>query len=298
MFPPSPRVCTRLTGLALLVVLSTPGAVLDARAELLTFGSTQYTQTQASAGLPLEGTLNAAVFRRNPGASSGDPWGTGYAALADAVRSGLGSPADGLDRAAQYLYVYQLVNDGADGQSIGSLGLTIRGATSWGTLAGLGFFDADGATGAGNPLGEKGPAFANAFRPGSTGGVSVGEVPTSVLGSVGLTADAVGTDLDSLRAVWQAGGAVRTDQRSALFYFTSDTGPGTSLFSAQGATSINASTLGTLNRQGSEQGGSGPGNDDTTRAAPEPSTLVLSCVGLCSLGLAAWHKARGRRPNS
>jgi hypothetical protein len=275
----------RLAALVTLTILLAPPPCV--RADLLTFGYTHYAQTPDDRSLPLEGTLNVAVFRRGHDAPPGDPWGTGHAVLAGAVRPGLGSPAGGLDLAAQYLYVYQLVNDGADGQTVGSLGLTVRGATSWGALAGLGFFDADGAAGAGNPLGAGGSAFDNAFRAGAGGDVRVGEDPGAIAGvTVDVGEGAVGPDLDAFRAVWHSGRSVRADQRSELFYFTSGAAPAAALFSAQGATAVNAPTLGTLNRQGSGPGLPEPGEDQgggPVRAAPEPSTLVLLCLAAPAL---------------
>jgi hypothetical protein len=124
--------------LAFLGALSLLGLTPALRAKPVAFGNTRYRHTETVTGLSvtIDGTLNAAVFKRQ--SDTGDVWGTGASSLAagdftPGVSPGAGSPA--LDTHAQYLYVYQLVNDGGSAQTIGSVGLTVKGATSWGSFS-------------------------------------------------------------------------------------------------------------------------------------------------------------------
>src|SRR5262249_20876839 len=132
----------RLGGWALLAGLGILCAAPEGRADLVagTFGNTRYRRTEVQGGLSvtIDGTLNVAVFRRQ--SDTGDVWGTGFSGLGageftPGVAPGAGSPA--LDTNARYLYVYQLVNDGGSGQTVGSLGLTAKDATSWGSFSSL-----------------------------------------------------------------------------------------------------------------------------------------------------------------
>jgi hypothetical protein len=110
---------------------------------------------------------------------------------------------------------------------------------------------------------------------------------------VELKPNGAGPGFDSFRAVWSINGAVDLNGRSALFAFTSDAAPSVALFSAQGATSVNAPTLGTVT--GIPPGGpeNPPSQGGGPSSTPEPSTLVLSCLGLSFLGVKAWRKRRG-----
>jgi hypothetical protein len=273
-----------LTGLGLLCL--TPAG----RAEVLAFGNTRYRHTEVVNGLSvtIDGTLNAAVFKRQ--SNTGDIWGTGASSLASGdftpgVSPGAGSPA--LDTHAQYLYVYQLVNDGGSAQTVGSVGLTVKQATSWGSFQSLTFNDDQGQVNNTNPLGTNGGAYDNTFRSGGSGAVTVGAAtpPGIAVNQVELKDNGAGPGFDSFRAVWSINGAVDLNGRSALFAFTSDAAPSDAIFSAQGASSVNAPTIGTVT---GIQGGTGGGGNST----PEPSTLVLSCLGLSFLGAKAWRKRR------
>src|SRR5262245_1636947 len=289
-------------GLSLLSLAS------EGRAEPVAFGNTRYRGTEVQGGLSvtIDGTLNVAVFKRQ--SDTGDVWGTGLAGLAGGeftpgVAPGAGSPP--LDTHAQYLYVYQLVNDGGAKQTVGSIGLTVKDATSWGSFASLGLADGRGAVSASNPLGANGGAFDNTLRPGSGSGVSLVAPPTpgSAVNQAELKPDGAGPGYDSFRAVWSPTGGVENGGTSALFGFTSNTAPRAAIFSAQGASSVNAATFGTVPGQlpptptptptptpepGPVQGGGGP------QGAPEPSTLVLCGAGLGCLAARAWRGRRAR----
>jgi PEP-CTERM motif len=142
-----------------------------------------------------------------------------------------------------------------------------------------------------NPLGTNGGAFDNTFRGGS-GAVTIGAAtpPGIAVNQVELKPNGAGPGFDSFRAVWSINGPVDLNGRSALFAVTSDTAPLVALFSAQGASSANAPTLGTVAvSQGGTGGGGGPS------PSPEPSTLALACLGLSGLGARIW---RGPRRNA
>jgi PEP-CTERM motif len=273
-----------LTGLGLLCLTSA------GRAEVIAFGNTRYRHTETVNGLSvtIDGTLNAAVFKRQ--SNTGDIWGTGASSLASGdftpgVSPGAGSPA--LDTHAQYLYVYQLVNDGGSAQTIGSVGLTVKQATSWGSFASLTLNDAQGQVNNTNPLGTNGGAFDNTFRSGS-GAVTIGAAtpPGIAVNQVELKPNGAGPGFDSFRAVWSINGPVDLNGRSALFAFTSNAAPSVAIFSAQGATSVNSPTLGTVTGlQGGTTGG-------TPSGTPEPSTLALAGLGLSCLAARAWRRYR------
>jgi hypothetical protein len=294
----------RLGGWALLAALGTLGLAPAGRAEPVAFGNTRYRGTEVQGGLSvtIDGTLNVAVFKRQ--ADTGDIWGTGSSTLAGGdftpgVSPGAGSPA--LDTSARYLYVYQLVNDGGAKQTVGSIGLTVKDATSWGSFASLGLADDQGQLSATNPLGANGGPFDNALRTGGSSAVSIvaAAPPGSAVNQVELKPDGAGPGFDSFRAVWSINGGVADGQHSALFAYTSNTAPLAALFSAQGATSVNAATFGTVHGvpQGGGDGGSGTVGGDTgggPSSTPEPSTLALSCLGLGCLGAQVWRKRRTR----
>jgi hypothetical protein len=275
-----------LTGLAVLCL--TPAG----RAEPVAFGNTRYRHTEAQGGLSvtIDGTLNVAVFKRQ--SNTGDIWGTGASSLASGdftpgVSPGAGSPA--LDTHAQYLYVYQLVNDGGSAQTVGSVGLIVKGATSWGSFQSLTLNDDQGQVSNTNPLGTNGGAYDNTLRSGGSGTVTIGAAtpPGIAVNQVELKPNGAGPGFDSFRAVWSVNGAVDLNGRSALFAFTSNAAPLVALFSAQGASSANAPTLGTV---AASQGGTGGSGGPSP--SPEPSTLVLSCLGLSCLGTQIWRRHR------
>jgi hypothetical protein len=280
---------SRLAGWAALTGLSLLCAAPAGRAEPVAFGNTRYRHTETVNGLnvTIDGTLNVAVFKHQ--SNTGDVWGTGISSLAagdftPGVSPGAGSPQ--LDTHAQYLYVYQLVNDGGSAQTIGSVGLTVKQATSWGSFSSLTLNDDQGQVNNTNPLGANGGAFDNTFRSGS-GAVTIGAAtpPGIAVNQVELKPNGAGPGFDSFRAVWSINGPVDLNGRSALFAFTSDAAPSDAIFSAQGATSVNSPTLGTVTGvQGGTTGG--------TNGTPEPSTLALAGLGLSCLAARAWRRYR------
>ena len=289
----SARWTRRLRAVTLLTAAVLLGMGSASRAGPIEFGNTRYRYV-AKNGVIIDGTLNVAVFQRQ--SNDGDIWGTGFSGLPGELSkgsgvAGAGSPA--LDTSARYLYVYQLLNDGVSLQTIGSVGITVKNATSWGAFNALGFVDDQGLVKAGNPLGNDPGAFDSTFNPSETGSVHLGAVsPAAVaITSVELAPDGAAPGQASFRAVWSSSGAVRIGQSSALWLFTSDAPPEAAVFSAQGATSVNGDTIGSQVRQG---GGGGGGGGGDVSATPEPSTLVLSCLGLSCLG-AAWRRSRRAR---
>jgi hypothetical protein len=298
------RRSARLGGWALLTVLGALCLAPAGRAEPVAFGNTRYRRTEVQGGLSvtIDGTLNVAVFKRQ--SDTGDIWGTGVSSLAGSeftpgVSPGAGSPT--LDTHARYLYVYQLVNDGGANQTIGSIGLTVKDATSWGSFSSLGLADDQGAVSASNPLGSNGGAFDNTLRPGGSSAVSVmpSVPPGAAVNQVELKPDGAGPGFDSFRAVWSINGGVDLGESSALFAFTSNSAPLSAIFSAQGATSVNAATFGTV--AGHLTPNPAPGGDDqgggtNPQGAPEPSAVVLAALGLGCLGARAWRQRRAQAP--
>jgi len=276
------------------VGLAMLGKTAPAGADAIEFGNTRYRYV-AKNGVTIDGTLNVGVFQRV--ADDGDIWGTGFSGLPGELSKGSGpggAGSPGLDTHARYLYVYQLLNDGISQQTIGSVGITVKNATSWGAFNALGFFDDQGLVKTGNPLGNDPGAFDSTYNPSETGNVHIGALttPAVAITSVELAPDGAAPGQASFRAVWSSSGAVRIGQSSSLWLFTSDAPPEAAVFSAQGATSVNGDTIGSQVRQGG--GGGGDTGGDTTNPTPEPSTLVLSCLGLSCLG-AAWRRAKRSR---
>src|SRR5262249_28342902 len=203
--------------------------------------------------------------------------------------TGAGSTA--LYTNAKSLYLYQLVNNGPTTQFVSSIGLTVRNATSWGYFGGLGLFDDQGAMTAANTMGEDGTIFVinAAVSAGGTATAGVTAIPDGKAPlNVFVEQDTGGQGNDSFRAEWSKNNAVKFNQRSVIFGYTSDAPPDLAQFSAQAALAANAQTFGSGVRQGGDSGG---GNQ-----TPEPSTLVLSCLGLLGLsGARAWRN-RGTKP--
>jgi hypothetical protein len=291
----------RLGGWALLTVLGTLCLAPAGRAEPVAFGNTRYRGTEVQGGLSvtIDGTLNVAVFKRQ--ADTGDIWGTGISSLGGGdftpgVSPGAGSPQ--LDTHAQYLYVYQLVNDGGAGQTVGSIGLTVKNATSWGSFAALGLADDQGAVSASNQLGTNSGAFDNTLRSGGSSAASIvaSQPPGVAVNQVELKPNGAGPGFDSFRAVWSINGGLDNGDRSALFAFTSNSAPLSALFSAQGATSVNAATFGTVAGHVNPPPPPNPGGDQGggTTGTPEPSSVVLAALGLGCLGARAWRKRRAQ----
>src|SRR5262249_44207008 len=146
------------------------------RADLVASGNTRFRQTETQGGLSatIDGTLNVAVFKRQ--SDTGDIWGTGFSGLTageftPGVAPGARSPT--LHPHAQYLYVYQLVNDGGSGQTVGSVGLTVKEATSWGSFSSLTLTDDQGQVSKDNALGVNGGAFDKTLRSGGSTTVGI-----------------------------------------------------------------------------------------------------------------------------
>src|SRR5262245_44059949 len=135
-----------------------------------------------------------------------------------------------------------------------------------------------------------GRAFDNTLRSGGSVSVSIvaAQPPGVAVNQVELKPDGAGPGFDSFRAVWSTSGAVDGNQRSALFAFTSDAAPSVAIFSAQGASSVNAPTFGTVSGR---QGG-GPVGGSRPNDTPEPWSVVLCGVGRSCLGARAWRNRR------
>jgi hypothetical protein len=281
----------RTSGMAVLAGVGLLGLVPQGRAEPVAHGNTRYRHAYNQDGrtVTIDGTLSVAVFKKQ--AATGDVWGTGIFGLEEAYFTpGVGSLEPTLDTDANYLYVYQLVNDGGSGQTVGSVGMTVKQATSWGAFATLGLFDDQGAIRSGNGAGTDGAPFNNLLNAGGSSevGLETIEPPGVVIGRVELLNDGAGAGFDSFRAVWGVDGAVGPNNRSATWAFTSNSAPNLAIFSVQGGSSVNADTYGTVTKQGG-----GGGGDPTP--TPEPSTFALACLGLTALGANAWRRLRTKK---
>lgn len=165
----------------------------------------------------LDASLSFAVFRRD--GTAGDVFGTGYAGFDNVFNAGNGSA--GFDTSAEYLYLYQYVNDGTGDDPFGSLTLGAKELTSWGHWT-LGFCDADGAIDVGNPLGPGAEDFSFAPRAvlGAPGAM-IGDTLSSVPGSDDREPLSMSFGNNTL----SLGLNLRDGQRLSVFGFTSDAPP-------------------------------------------------------------------------
>lgn len=105
-------------------------------------------------------SFSFAVFQR--GGTPGDTFGVGVPGFDSAFLNAGNSGA--LDVTAEYLYLYQVVNDGGGTANIFGPEIDHVRATSWGHWL-AGFQDADGLVDAGNPLGPNGAPYQPAAPP-------------------------------------------------------------------------------------------------------------------------------------
>ena len=103
----------------------------------------------------LDASFSFAVFQQ--GGTSGDVFGTGLDGFDSSFAAADGFPSQ-LDTSAEYLYLYQYVNDGLGTTAFDQLVLPTRSITSLGTWN-WGFQDADGPVDVGNPFGPNGASF-------------------------------------------------------------------------------------------------------------------------------------------
>jgi hypothetical protein len=219
-------------------------------------GNTQETGTGAPGVTVVDGTVNFAVFNKT-GGSAGDVWNTGLAGFDAAFTQGTGSAV--LDTTVGYLYVYQIVNDGATTVAISAFSQsTGNSVTSYGLWAGKGLSDGSGAVSDSNPFGTP-SGFASPGNSSTGNNDGIGTVVVN--GSVGGP-DTVTFDGTNFRANWAAnllGGA-----SGSLIGFTSNLAPGQSVH--------------TVFDTGTSSFGY------AASPIPEPSTLVLLGIGaMCGI---------------
>jgi len=230
------------------VALSAVMATAPARAAFVTefSGNTQPYHTVPGPGVG--GTVNFAVLDRT-GGTPGDTFGTGIANFDALFVAAAGSGA--LDTSAQYLYLYQTVNNGPSAAafpiSTNTVAVTPGFLTSFGTFTGTSF----STTVVGVPAGFSDPSA-----------VQTGASPSIVSGQNGLGTPTVILGETSLRALFNpelmAGG------KSILWGYTSDRRPD-------------------IGQTGLIDGGTtsnGRVPTATFPPVPEPSAVVLSLIGL------------------
>jgi hypothetical protein len=180
-------------------------------------------------------TINFAVLNQ-AFATYGDSWGTGHDDFNAAFvpgRDAEGYSSGALDRRAQYLYLYQIVNDGQHGVPIkrGAVRLLVdpRNITSWGFFRGLGLADDKDGDGFVTPV-----SYLNTFglpAPAQQHSPAVIGVNNPIVLSIGGPED-TGVDPDEVfvlpqtfYAEWKGDRALQVKQRGTLIGFTTDLPP-------------------------------------------------------------------------
>jgi len=207
-------------------------------------GNTQPYHTVPGPGVG--GTVNFAVFDRTGGTAT-DPFGTGISNFTSLFTAASGSSA--FDANAQFLYLYQTVNNGPSAGafpiSTNSVFVNPTLVTSYGSFTGTKF----STTVLGTPAGFSDP--------------STGQVPTSPVvlqsGQSGLTAPTVILGSTSFRALF--GPELAAGAQSVLYGYTSNSAP---IF-------VNTGLI---------DGGTTADGRAPSAAVPEPSAVVLSLIGL------------------
>jgi hypothetical protein len=182
------------------------------------------------------GTINFSVLDQTD-ATINDSWGTNNEQFNAAFVSGKdnnGQDSGALDTSAQYLYVYQFVNDGPKGipASRVSIALDIdpSAITSWGYFNGLGFADDKDGTGTEVPV-----SVSNTFGipgiPAEHASSSFGVNSPAVLSiadgtDAGMTPTGVYVLPKTFYADWGEANPVTKGRRTVIFGFTSNYGPG------------------------------------------------------------------------
>jgi hypothetical protein len=158
-----------LASVVLVIIVCNVG---PARAEILPHLSGNHRARAESSSTPLaDESVSFAVFRRS--GVAGDVFGTGLSNFDSLFSRGSGSPA--FDTTAEYLYLYQAVNDGVGTANFSRIEFPAAQVTSWGTLNRR-LADNDGVVRVDNPFGSNSASFQPA-APASLG-VSGGLVST------------------------------------------------------------------------------------------------------------------------
>lgn len=219
----------------------------------------------------LDAHVNFAVLDTTGGVA-GDTWGTGFAGFDALFVAGVLSPV--LDTTAQYLYLFQTVNDGDHPEAISQNTVSVPNAAA--TSTSFGHFSA------GFTPGSNGPSA----PPGDPSQPLTSQFPTIVNGAGLQVPDFVTRQANSIGASFiltnLAGGAAST-----LWGYTSNYAPtlGTSLNPLFASTSIQDG--------GTNAAGKVP-IPDVSAAVPEPVTLVIwSALGLGGMGLAMVRRRKG-----
>ena len=199
----------------------------------------------------IDGTVSFAVLARE--GTSGDNWGTGFSGFDERFSPDISSIA--LDTSAQFLYLYQVANNGSNTDPLDTLAVTLivpnTNITSWGHFSSLGFANDAAPVSGSNDFGTSGvfafPAAAN--------------IGVDVPGIVDISSDAVESSrvrllTKSIKTTWDS--ELTDGQRSVLVGFTSNLGP-----------AFDVTTL---------RDGGLPAAGDLPTPTPEPSSLILGCL--------------------
>ncbi len=285
--PRRPRPGKRLL-VALLAALGVAISATRARADFLNSFSGN---TQTTNGTGLDGTYNFAVLSQASGGIAGNEWGAvinprasgnaKYDPIFDS-RFVAGTGSGSLDKGAQYLYLFQIVNNGTGSFPISEIATLVGNAnaiTSWGYFGSpghqVGGNDNQGAVGLTNDFGTDGShfdgkAYTGVTRPSivNVSGSSVSPVNVSVVGGNLIT------DFPT--------GELASGNRSVLVGFTSNVAP---------TIHTGANQPGFTFRDGVfTASGQAP------LPMPEPSALILLGIGVACVSVFYLRKRRALTP--
>jgi hypothetical protein len=250
----------RTLGTLLAVVLLVAGVVGQAQGAILP-GWIGNTLPATTTGVGVDGHIHFMVFDRT-GGSGNDPWNT--------TITNLTSTFTWLDATADYLYLFQVVNDGTNTQLIKSAAAPALDLTSQGSLSGLGFKYDGSAVGVGVYLGNS----ATAGNPSAavTGDASKGDVDT-VSGLI--TPSGVFFTGSGISASFGTN-QLAIGKASSLFGYTSNLGPDWGFGSLTSTVAANGELPSAM------------------VAIPEPASLAIWALIAAGGAVAVSRKRRGR----
>lgn len=237
-------------------------------------------------------TLNVAVYNKKFGVD-GNPYGisaTDVGDFYDSFNLGTSSAAlaTALAGAEDYLYLYQLTNNGTDAiHEASSMNISFGGVlTSWGYFDGFSLEDDDGivngaSDATANDFGEDAQVFADLAFPSGPAVLSPGVTDSGAASSY-LDPVQVYTVLDKFHVLFvdsTSGAKIPAGESSVVFGFTSARGPSYRPFTVQDGGSVNGTTVAP---------GSVTGNAPTV---PAPTGL-MALASLATVGFGAFYRRR------
>jgi hypothetical protein len=245
--------------------------------------------------LEIDGTINFAVYNRGLGSGT-DTFGTGLSTFDtyfDQDLSGPGATSGGFDVNANYLYLFQVVNDGSVNHAIVEAVIDTYGSvTSWGVFEGLGFGDAQGKVGDTVTVGSN--TFVNRLGNDSSAFGDPDTYSNNAIASIVMISDGK-PGVNTRRTVYPGGSS--PGKFRMVFNDLDDGLIGGARTYLIGFTSNERPAFVTAAILGSSADGKAAGPSTGTAGAPpvlpEPASMAIWSLGLAMVGgVGAWRRRR------